>query len=159
MVFTKNPEGRATMGKFGGGVRVHDGVVSPGTAPAGVELFGDEPRGVQEFPTNAASPHGAWEYHEHFIPETKAKPIRVWVAGGENDLWAKRDEASFHNWVMANNRMAAALKAKWISLSICLLPGRRPRGPEGGGRNAAGGLVVAVAGISDHKIGFPCERL
>ena len=31
---------------------------------------------------------------------------------GEKDNGAKRDEASLHNWVLANRRMAAALKAK-----------------------------------------------
>jgi hypothetical protein len=30
----------------------------------------------------------------------------------ENDSGSKRDEASLHNWVMANQRMTAALKAK-----------------------------------------------
>ncbi len=30
----------------------------------------------------------------------------------ENDNGFNRDEASLHNWVMANQRMAAALKAK-----------------------------------------------
>ena len=32
-----------------------------------------------------------------------------------NDVGADRDEASLHNWVMANQRMAAALKAKGVT--------------------------------------------
>ena len=31
---------------------------------------------------------------------------------GEDDLGNQRDEASLHNWVMANRRMAAVLKDK-----------------------------------------------
>jgi iron(III)-enterobactin esterase len=54
---------------------------------------------------NPASPHGAWEYHEHFIPGSERKPLRVWMEVGENDNGAHRDEASLNNWVMANERM------------------------------------------------------
>jgi predicted alpha/beta superfamily hydrolase len=66
----------------------------------------------QQSPLNPQSPHGAWEYHEHLVPNNPAKPIRIWMQVGENDNGSKRDEASLHNWVMANQRMAAALKAK-----------------------------------------------
>jgi enterochelin esterase-like enzyme len=66
----------------------------------------------QQSPLNPQSPHGAWEYHEHLIPQSEAKPLRVWLEVSENDNGAKRDEASLHNWVMANQRMVAALKAK-----------------------------------------------
>ena len=69
----------------------------------------------QQSPDNPESPHGAWEYHEHLIPQSDAKPIRIWMEVGENDNGSKRDEASLHNWVMANDRMAAALKAKGYS--------------------------------------------
>jgi len=56
----------------------------------------------------------AWrvEYHAHFIPESAPKPIRVWLQVGEHDNGYQREETSYHNWVMANERMAAGLKAK-----------------------------------------------
>ena len=66
----------------------------------------------QQSPKNPKSPHGAWEYHENLIPKSEVKPLRVWLEVSENDNGSKRDEASLHNWVMANQRMAAALKAK-----------------------------------------------
>lgn len=66
----------------------------------------------QQSPFNPASPHGAWEYHEHLIPQNEKKPIRIWMEVGERDLGSDRDEASLHNWVLANRRMAAVLKAK-----------------------------------------------
>ena len=39
------------------------------------------------------------------------EPIRIWLEVGANDNGSTR-AASLHNWVMANQRMAAALKAK-----------------------------------------------
>jgi enterochelin esterase family protein len=111
VTFTKDPEGRATMGGSSGAACAftmawfHPELYRRVLSYSGTYV-------AQEFPTNAASPHGAWEYHEHFIPNTEAKPLRIWMQVGENDLGATRDEASLHNWVMANNRMAAVLKAK-----------------------------------------------
>jgi hypothetical protein len=61
---------------------------------------------------NPESPRGAWEYHATFIPQSERKPLRVWLHVSDQDNGANRDEASLHNWVMANQRMAAALKAK-----------------------------------------------
>jgi len=66
----------------------------------------------QQSPLNPESPHGAWEYHEHLIPQSKAKPLRIWMEVGENDIRSHDEEATYHNWVMANNRTAAVLKAK-----------------------------------------------
>ena len=66
----------------------------------------------QQSPMNPESPHGAWEYHEHLIPQNDAKQLRVWLQVGDKDNGYQRAEASLHNWVLANQRMAAALKAK-----------------------------------------------
>ncbi|MEI9962486.1 MAG: hypothetical protein WDM76_15615 [Limisphaerales bacterium] len=66
----------------------------------------------QQSPTNPASLHGAWNNHEHLIPQTEAKSLRIWLQVGDHDLGYQRDEASLHNWPLANQRMAAALKAK-----------------------------------------------
>ncbi len=66
----------------------------------------------QQSPVNPQSPHGAWEYHEHLIPENPAKPLRVWMEVGEKDNRATTSATGFHNWVIANERMAAVLKAR-----------------------------------------------
>ena len=79
----------------------------------------------QQSPFNPASPHGAWEYHEHLIPQSDVKPIRVWLEVGEHDLGYNRDEASLHNWVMANERMAAVLKAKGYHYRFVFAKGAR----------------------------------
>lgn len=58
------------------------------------------------------APHGAWEYHENFIPKAEKKPIRIWLQVGSRDLGATSPEMSYRNWLLANNRMADVLKAK-----------------------------------------------
>lgn len=79
----------------------------------------------QQSPFNPASPHGAWEYHEHLIPQNDAKPLRVWLEVGEHDNGYNRDEASLHNWVMANQRMSAVLKAKGYHYRFVFAKGAR----------------------------------
>ena len=34
---------------------------------------------------NPDTPHGAWEFHEHIIPNSPAKPIRIWMEVGDRD--------------------------------------------------------------------------
>ena len=111
VMFTKDPEGRATMGGSSGAACAftmawfrpdlyHRVLSYSGT-------FVD-----QQSPKNPDSPHGAWEYHENIIPKSPVKPLRIWMQVGDKDIGYNRDEASLHNWVMANDRMAAVLKAK-----------------------------------------------
>lgn len=111
ITFTKDPKGRATMGGSSGGSAAftmawfrpdlyHRVLTYSGT-------YVD-----QQSPFNPESPHGAWEYHENLIPRNKRKPLRIWLEVSENDNGSKLDEASLHNWVMANQRMASVLKAK-----------------------------------------------
>jgi enterochelin esterase-like enzyme len=59
-------------------------------------------------------PLGAWDYHsgKKLIESTDKKPLRIFTHVSENDLRAKDPESTYHNWVMANERTAAALKAK-----------------------------------------------
>jgi hypothetical protein len=67
----------------------------------------------QQWPYNPESPHGAWEFHEHLIPNSPAKPIRLWIQAGDKDLYnpnAMRD--GMHDWVLANEQMAKVLAAK-----------------------------------------------
>ena len=111
VAFTRDPNGRATMGGSSGG-----------SAAFSMAWFHPEwYRRVltysgtyvdQQSPPNPVSPRGAWEYHAALIPQSKRKPLRIWLEVSEKDNGWNRDEASLHNWVMANERMAAALKAK-----------------------------------------------
>jgi hypothetical protein len=61
----------------------------------------------------AKTTHGAWDFHEHLIPNSPAKPLRIWMEVGDRDLLnpnVMRD--NMHDWVGANEDMAKVLAAK-----------------------------------------------
>jgi enterochelin esterase-like enzyme len=66
----------------------------------------------QASPPDPATPRGAWEYHASLISAAERKPLRLWLEVGEKDLHADDPEETWHNWPLANRRMAAALAAK-----------------------------------------------
>jgi iron(III)-enterobactin esterase len=109
--FTTDPNGRATMGGSSGAACAftmawfHPELYRRVLSYSGTFVN-------QQSPENPASPHGAWEYHEHLIPQSEVKPLRIWLQVGDHDLRWNQDEATLHNWVLANQRMAAVLKAK-----------------------------------------------
>jgi enterochelin esterase family protein len=109
---TKNPDGRAAMGGSSGGscalimAWYHPELYHRVLTYSGTFIN-------QQWPYNPQTPHGAWEFHEHLIPESPAKPIRIWMEVGDRDLFnpnVMRD--NMHDWVLANEQMAKALAAK-----------------------------------------------
>ena len=109
---THDPEGRATMGGSSGGscalimAWYHPELYHRVLTYSGTYVN-------QQWPPNPQSPHGAWEFHEHLIPNTSPKPIRLWMEVGDKDLYTPtlmRD--NMHDWVLANELMAKALAAK-----------------------------------------------
>jgi enterochelin esterase-like enzyme len=111
VTFTTDPNGRATMGGSSGGAGAFTlGWFGPDKFRRILTYSGTYVN--QESPTDPMYPHGAWEYHEHLIPESEMKPLRVWLEVGENDYNAGDPESTYHNFKMANQRMAAALEAK-----------------------------------------------
>lgn len=109
---TKDPAMRATMGCSSGA-----------SAAMSMAWYGnDRYRRVlsysgtyvnQQWPHDSTMPGGAWEYHRRLIPESPRKPLRIWLHVGDRDLFnpnAMRDD--MHDWVEANERMAAALAAR-----------------------------------------------
>jgi enterochelin esterase-like enzyme len=109
---TKNPEGRATMGGSSGGscalimAWYHPELYHRVLTYSGTYVN-------QQWPPNAETPHGAWEFHEHLIPNSPAKPLRIWMEVGDKDLLnpnVMRD--NMHDWVVANENMAKVLAAK-----------------------------------------------
>ncbi|MBK1883261.1 esterase family protein [Luteolibacter pohnpeiensis] len=108
---TTDPEGRATMGGSSGAAAAFTMAwFRPDLYHRVLSYSGTFVN--QQSPLNPESPHGAWEYHENLIPNAAKKPIRIWMEVSEHDNGYDRDEASLHNWVMANDRMAEVLKAK-----------------------------------------------
>jgi enterochelin esterase family protein len=67
----------------------------------------------QQWPSSPQSPHGAWEFHEHLIPNSPAKPLRIWMEVGDRDLLDPNImHDHMHDWVVANEDMARVLAAK-----------------------------------------------
>jgi enterochelin esterase family protein len=109
---TRDPEGRATMGGSSGGscalamAWYHPEMYHRVLTYSGTYVN-------QQWPSNAETPHGAWEFHERLIPNSPAKPLRIWMEVGDRDLFnpnAMRD--NMHDWVVANENMARVLAAK-----------------------------------------------
>ena len=111
VTFTTDPEGRGTLGGSSGAAaaftmawfhpeRYHKVLSYSGTFVN------------QAWPVDPATPRGAWEYHDHLIAKAAKKPIRIWMEVGEKDNRFDNPEATWHNWPLANNRMAAVLKKK-----------------------------------------------
>ena len=109
---THDPEGRATMGGSSGGscalimAWYHPELYHRVLTYSGTYVN-------QQWPYDPQAPHGAWEFHEHLIPENPAKPLRIWMEVGDRDLLnpnIMRD--NMHDWVVANEQMAKVLAAK-----------------------------------------------
>jgi enterochelin esterase-like enzyme len=112
VTLTKDPDGRATMGGSSGGscalvmAWYHPELYHRVLTYSGTYVN-------QQWPSNPETPHGAWEFHEHLIPNNPAKPIRIWMEVGDRDNYnpnVMRD--GMHDWVVANEDMAKALAAK-----------------------------------------------
>jgi enterochelin esterase family protein len=109
---TKDPEGRATMGgSSGGSCALEMAWYHPEWYHRVLTYSGTYVN--QQWPWNAKTPGGAWEFHRTLIPESAKKPIRIWMEVGDRDNYnpnAMRD--GMHDWVVANEDMAKALAAK-----------------------------------------------
>jgi enterochelin esterase-like enzyme len=109
---TRDPDGRATMGSSSGGsAALSMAWYRPDLYHRVLTYSGTYVN--QQWPPNAETPHGAWEYHERLIPNSPAKPIRIWLEIGDRDLLnpnVMRD--NMHDWVLANENMAKVLAAK-----------------------------------------------
>ncbi len=106
---TKDPDGRATMGCSSGGAAAmsmawyRTDLYRRVLSYSGTFVY-------QQWPYNPETPHGAWDYHETLIPNSPRKPLRIWMHVSDRDNLITRD--NYHDWVLANERMAAALASK-----------------------------------------------
>jgi enterochelin esterase family protein len=116
IAFTDNPWGRGVMGcSSGGAAALTMGWFRPDLFRRIITYSGtfvdqqdDDAAEEKEYPL------GAWEYHSgmKLIEKSEKKPLRIFTHVSENDNGANSPEKSYHNWVMANERTADALKAK-----------------------------------------------
>jgi len=109
---THDPNGRATMGGSSGGscalimAWYHPEWYHRVLTWSGTYIN-------QQWPYNPETPQGAWGFHEHLIPESPVKPLRIWMEVSDQDLYnpnVMRD--NMHDWVLANENMAKVLAAK-----------------------------------------------
>ncbi|MEP6535396.1 MAG: alpha/beta hydrolase-fold protein [Bryobacteraceae bacterium] len=106
---TKDPEARATMGGSSGGscalimAWYHPELYHRVLTYSGTYVN-------QQWPYNPETAHGAWEFHEHLIPNSPKKPLRIWMEVSDRDNLNTRDD--YHDWVLANENMAKVLAAK-----------------------------------------------
>ena len=116
IAFTDNPWGKAAMGcSSGGAAALSMGWFRPDLFRRLITYSGTfVDQQDDDAPEEATYPLGAWEYHSSMklIETTDKKPLRIFTHVSENDLRAKDPESTYHNWVMANERTAVALKAK-----------------------------------------------
>jgi hypothetical protein len=108
---TNDPDGRATMGGSSGGscalimAWYHPELYHRVLTYSGTFVN-------QQWPYNPQTPHGAWEFHEHLIPNGATKPIRIWMEVGDRDLFNPNVmHDNMHDWVLANENMAKVLAA------------------------------------------------
>ncbi|MEO7598713.1 MAG: alpha/beta hydrolase-fold protein [Opitutus sp.] len=109
---TQDPEGRAAMGSSSGAAAALTMAwYHPEWYRRIISYSGTHVN--QQWPFNPETPDGAWGYHAKLIKDSAPRPIRIWMQVGDRDLMnpnVMRD--GMHDWVEANHRMAAVLKAK-----------------------------------------------
>lgn len=122
VAFTDDPRGRGTLGGSSGGAGSFSMAwFHPDYFTRVVAYSGTFVR--QASPEDPMYPHGCWAYHDFdpyqeaapngvIVKEATNKPIRVWLEAGENDMGANSGPSSYRDFHLANQRMAASLKAK-----------------------------------------------
>lgn len=116
LAFTDDPWGRAVMGcSSGGAAALTMGWFRPDLFRRLITYSGTfVDQQDDDAPEEARYPLGAWEYHSglKLIETSEKKPLRIFTHVSEHDNRAKDPEETYHNWVMANQRTAAALQAR-----------------------------------------------
>jgi enterochelin esterase-like enzyme len=112
VTLTRDPNARATMGNSSGGsAALIMAWYRPDLYRRVLTYSGTYVN--QQWPWNPETPGGAWEFHRTLIPNSPAKPLRIWMQVGDRDLLnpnVMRDD--MHDWVLANERMARVLADK-----------------------------------------------
>jgi enterochelin esterase family protein len=113
---TDNPWGHAVMGcSSGGAAALTMGWFRPDWFRRIITYSGTfVAQQDDDAPEQAKYPHGAWGYHsgQKLIENSEQKPLRIFTHVSENDNHVNDPEETFHNWLMAGKRTAAALEAK-----------------------------------------------
>jgi enterochelin esterase-like enzyme len=129
VTLTTDPDGRATMGASSGAACAFTMAwFHPERYRRVLSYSGTFVN--QQSPPSPQTPRGAWEYHATILPNAERKPLRLWLEVGEKDLHWDDPEDTWHNWPLANQRMAAILKAKGYAYRFTLSLGARHVDPR-----------------------------
>ena len=116
LVFTTDPEGRGSFGcSSGGAAALTMAWFRPDLFRKALTYSGTfVDQQDTDAPEERMYPLGAWEYHSSLalIANSDPKPLRIFVNANDRDNGYNAAESGHHNWVIANQRTAAALKAK-----------------------------------------------
>lgn len=116
LAFTDNPWGRGVIGcSSGGAAALTMAWFRPDLFRRVIAYSGTfVDQQDDDAPEEAKYPLGAWEYHSSMklIETSELKPLRIFTHVSEKDIRPNDPEGTYHNWVMAGQRTAAALKAK-----------------------------------------------
>ena len=144
---TKDPEGRATMGcSSGASAALIMAWYRPELYRRVLSYSGTFVN--QQWPPSAETPHGAWEFHERLIPNSPAKPLRLWMQVGDRDLFnpnVMRDD--MHDWVRGQRAHGQGAGGEGLSLPVRLFTRCRALRSADQAADAAGGARMAVEGV------------
>ncbi|QDU99013.1 alpha/beta hydrolase [Lignipirellula cremea] len=116
LAFTENPWGRAMLGcSSGGAATLTAGWFRPDLFRRLITYSGTfADQQDDDAPEEKEYPLGAWDYHSgrKLIENSEKKPLRIFIHVSENDNRVNEPEETHHNFLIANRRTAAALKAK-----------------------------------------------
>jgi iron(III)-enterobactin esterase len=114
--FTKDPEGRGAAGCSSGAAAAFTMAWFRPDSFRKVIAYSTTLVDQQDddAPEEKAFPLGAWDYHSGLglIESSELKPVRMFINVNETDNGYKEPESGHHNWLMANERTARALKSK-----------------------------------------------
>ena len=113
LAFTSAPEGKAAFGcSSGGAAALSMGWFRPDLFHRIITYSGTfVDQQDDDAPEEETYPLGAWEYHSSLalIQNNPQKPLRIFLHASDMDNGWDAPESGHHNWVMANQRTAAAL--------------------------------------------------
>jgi iron(III)-enterobactin esterase len=139
--FTTDPSGRGAMGCSSGAAAAftmawfRPDLFSRVVAYSTTLVAQQNPKSAEA----ATYPDGAWEYHSGLElikndDKGRDKLLRIFINANENDNGATAEASGKHNWLLANTRTAAALKAKGFHYKFI----------EGMGQGHCGGSVKSA---------------
>jgi len=114
--FTTDPEGRGSIGcSSGGAAALTMAWFRPDLFRKAITYSGTfVDQQDTDAPEERMYPLGAWEYHSSLalIASSDPKPLRLFINANDRDNGYSAPESGHHNWVLANERTAAALKSR-----------------------------------------------